>query len=73
MSDDMVGTKACLRAVYELRDRHQRPPTAEEVSNYLQTTTETALRQLRELKRERIFDDRRRQSKRVWMLWADAH
>lgn len=69
MSNETVGTAAVIRAVYDLHHDDEWP-TIEAVASYLQTTTETAKRQLLELRRKRIMQDRRRGGERRWMPWG---
>jgi DNA-binding XRE family transcriptional regulator len=69
-----ISTRTVMTAVFTLHDR-DRPnwPTAERVAEYLRVSTDDVLPLLRELKRKRIFMDRQRRGKRVWMSWSEAN
>jgi hypothetical protein len=67
-----VGSHAVIRAVHTLHSRTGNWPTLADVADYLETTEEDARRCLLELRRSRLFRDRQRGGKRVWMPWSES-
>ena len=67
-----IRSTTVLHAVYDLTERHDRPPSAQEIADYLEADKDDVLAHLRELQRKRIFRERRRRSERVWTRWDGA-
>lgn len=67
-----VSSGAVIRAVWELHDR-QAPATVEAIAKYLEVPESEVREELGALKANRIFDERQRKGKRVWLPWAEAH
>lgn len=65
-----ITTTAVMHAVYTLgRNRHPTWPTAQEIADWLEAPEPEVLGILRDLKGQRLFRDRTRQKRRVWMPW----
>lgn len=62
---------AVIRAVHHLHGSG-RWPTVDEIAAHLETSNSAVTTALRELKRRRIFRDRTREKRRVWMPWGEA-
>lgn len=66
----MISSHAVMRAVYDLG--RSKWPTAPEIAAYLETDETEVRAKLLDLKRQRIFRDRRRHNRRVWMPWGSV-
>lgn len=69
--DPDISTASVIGAAYEAH-RRGRWPTIEEIADYLETDAETVRALLLDARRRRLFRDRRRDGKRVWMPWGEA-
>jgi Mn-dependent DtxR family transcriptional regulator len=61
-----------IRAVWELHDRGT-ATTVEAIAKYLEVPESEVREELNALKANRIFDQRMRKGKRVWLPWVEAH
>lgn len=72
-----INTRTVISAVWQLGYRHgasvgdhrSRWPTETEIAEYLNVDVAIVRPLLRELRDNRLFRDRRRQGRRVWMPW----
>jgi DNA-binding IscR family transcriptional regulator len=71
MTDDGVSTYTVIRTVHNLHDQRGKWPTVEAVAERLGISADSARELLLELRRARIFRDRRRRGERVWMPWDE--
>lgn len=69
---DIEGSTV-IRAIHELQRRTTEWPTAEGIADFLEVPVADVRRHLQTLRRKRIFDDRQRRGKRVWMPWERCH
>lgn len=62
-----------IGAIYELAGRHNgRWPTMLEIADYLEEPPHLIGEHLQHLKRTKLFRDRWRQKRNVWMPWEQA-
>lgn len=71
MSAD-ISSQRVIGAVYELASRQSRWPTLTEIAAYLQCKPDVVADHLNTLKRKRLFRDRQRDRRRVWMPWEQT-
>lgn len=68
-----LTTASVIRAIYDLGDRHGgRWPTVPDIAGYLRSDEPEVRACLRELRAQRLFTDRRRKGRTVWMPWREA-
>lgn len=65
-----ISAGTVIRAIRDLGDRGTWPTPAE-IASYLEADEETVRAHLRELRRQRLFVDRTRDRRRVWMPWNE--
>lgn len=62
-----------IRAIYDLGDRYSPTwPTAARIASFLEVDEEDVRACLRDLRSRRLFRDRRRKGKTVWVPWEEA-
>ena len=65
-----ISTSTVVRAAYELHTRFGHWPSSGDLAEYLQAKEGTVRARLLELRRARLFRDRQRDGRRVWMPWG---
>jgi DNA-directed RNA polymerase specialized sigma subunit len=59
-----------MRAIYDLEKRLGRWPTAQEIAEYLKVAREEVRPILGDLHNARLFKERQRNGRKVWLPWS---
>lgn len=72
MTTANIDSRTVMNAIWRLHDRARRWPTVAEIADYLEVDEKIVRPLLRELKSARLYRDRQRDNRRVWMPWDEA-
>lgn len=72
MADEDDIRRQVISAVWQLYDRHGEWRTSADIAKYLEHDEKIVRRALSQLKAKRIFRDRQRSGRKVWMPWEQA-
>ena len=72
MSGDPISAKTVIRAIGDLTDRTGQGPTTEDLAKYLECAAGDLRPALLSLRSQRIYRQRQRQGRKVWLRWSDG-
>jgi len=70
MSPSELSTTRVMSAIYECKGRLGRWATSAEIASYLEVPVKDVRPLLAELRVKRLFRDRQRDNRKVWMPWG---